>query len=252
MLRCCTRSVIESSGISGIAVPVTELQTSYSGARVFFQGDEPRNSVLLNDNIGIVDGDHPLDLDVLMTARDEKMRPVAANGLILAKRQQKPFEAAARRALTDELVRRRGPERAGEPNDVLVEGPKEHLILGKPLLAFFAHPVQRTARGGESKVGGRLQLGGSKVAESGIELPRWGRQARGNVSCLVRHRSQWSPDSRFTPPAWCLTGDAECREVDAVERFVALAGDPSSATLRGSRTAHRLDTRSFALSATSG
>src|SRR5690242_18543015 len=95
------------------------------GARVVVLGDESSNAVLLDDDILVVARDHLLDLDVLMTISKQEVGAVLPDPLVLGQGQREALEAAARRALANELERLHPPEAARNAADVLVERPEQ-------------------------------------------------------------------------------------------------------------------------------
>jgi hypothetical protein len=112
------------------------------GARIVFFGDEAGNPVLLNDDVLSVVSDHLLDLDVLVTIRDQEVSAVLPNPFVLRQGQRQALEAAAGRTFTDELERLAASELARKTADVLIERPEQRFVLGETLLAVFIHDRQ--------------------------------------------------------------------------------------------------------------
>jgi hypothetical protein len=122
------------------------------GSWVSFVYEKTGNAVFLNHHVFVTSGYHVLHLDVFVAGNEEEMRAVATDALVVAKRQQEPVEAVPACALTHELVgslvteRPCATDRSGDADDVLVERPKQALVLGETLLVGFTHATEASGK----------------------------------------------------------------------------------------------------------
>jgi hypothetical protein len=93
-----------------------------------------------------------LGLDVFVSGHEEEMCAGAADALVVAKYQQEPLKTVFARALAHELVGNLATERAcatdrsRDADDVLIERPKQVLVLGEALFVGFTHTTKASRK----------------------------------------------------------------------------------------------------------